>query len=210
MSIKTKAKYFLAFGMFNIVLYFLVQNYVTAHKQDLMMEIDSAIPFMPEYVWIYHTLIPVIFVSFLTLYRTRKDFFIALWSGVLATVVLNCFYLLLPSFYPRDSFEVVDLATSILYLTREVDGANNTFPSGHVCFAWLTFWCVLNSKVAQSFKGLRSLYLLWAIGISLSTLVLKQHYVVDVFSGFVLSYMSYFLAKEMVFYFNRYRGITPS
>ena len=206
MSIKSKAKYFFAFGMFNIVLYFLVQNYVTAHKQDLMLEIDRAIPFMPEHIWIYHSLIPVVAVSFLFLYRTRKVFFTALWSGVLATIVLNCFYLLLPSFYPRESFEVIDVATSLLDLTREIDGANNTFPSGHVCFAWLTVWCVLSSGTARAFKGLRSLYVLWAIGISLSTLVLKQHYLVDVASGFVLSLISYGLIKSAFDYYKLYES----
>ena len=205
MSIKTRAKYFLAFGMFNTVLYFLVQNYVTAHKQDLMLEIDSAIPFMPEYVWLYHTLVPVVVVSFLFFYRTRKDFFTALWSGVTATLVLNLFYLLLPSFYPRESFEVIDIATAILQLTREIDGANNTFPSGHVCFAWLSVWCVIRTDVAKKMHGIRSLYVLWAIGISLSTLVLKQHYLVDVISGFVLSLVSYGLVKETVSYFKLYK-----
>jgi membrane-associated phospholipid phosphatase len=37
--------------------------------------------------------------------------------------------------------------------------------------------------------------LLWAIGISLSTLTLKQHFIIDVVAGMAVAGVSFYLAK---------------
>jgi membrane-associated phospholipid phosphatase len=41
-------------------------------------------------------------------------------------------------------------------------------------------------------------YGLWAFGISISTLTLKQHYIIDVVGGFLLAFMCYFGAKWLL------------
>jgi membrane-associated phospholipid phosphatase len=198
MSTKVKAKYFFLLSIVNLALYFVVQGYVTKHELDLMTELDSAIPFMPENIWIYHSIFPVIGATMILLVKKRKVFFTTFWSCVLAMAVLNLMYVLFPSFYPRETFEINTISELLLDMTRNIDGANNTFPSGHVTFAWILFWGVFYSKIANTFEGLRSLYMLWAIGISLSTLVLKQHYVVDVVSGFGLAMTIFFLVKSAI------------
>lgn len=197
MSTGLKAKYFLFFGLVNLSLYFFVQGYVTKHEVDLMTDFDRAIPFMPEHIWIYHSITPVIAATMILLVKTKRIFFTTFWSCIVATVILNSMYLLFPSFYPRGDFDVNSFSEILVQLTREVDGANNTFPSGHVTFAWILFCGVFCSDAAKKLKGIKSLYLLWAVGISMSTLVLKQHYIVDVFSGFGLATTIFFLVKTL-------------
>ena len=195
MSTKVKAKYFLVLSFINLTLYYVVQGYVTQHEVDLMTDFDRAVPFMPEYIWIYHSILPVIGVTMVLLVKTKRIFFTTFWSCILATLVLNSMYLLFPSFYPREEFQINTISELLVDLTRQIDGANNTFPSGHVTFAWILFWGVLYSEVASTLKGIKSLYMLWAIGISLSTLVLKQHYIADVFSGFGMAMTLFFFVK---------------
>ena len=204
MSTKVKAKYFLILSFFNLVLYFVVQGYVTKHEVDLMTDLDRAVPFMPEYIWIYHSIMPIIGVTMILLVKTKRIFFTTFWSCVLATIVLNSMYLLFPSFYPREEFQINTISELLVDLTRQIDGANNTFPSGHVTFAWILFWGVFYSKVAASLKGIKSLYLLWALGISMSTLVLKQHYVADVCSGFGMAMTIFFFVKILFEYYGIY------
>tara|TARA_R110000744_G_scaffold332401_1_gene437824 strand:- start:1 stop:621 length:621 start_codon:yes stop_codon:yes gene_type:complete len=198
MSTRVKAKYLSLFLSINLLIYFLIQNHVTRNEYDLMTELDHAIPFMPEYIWVYHSIVPVIGGATLLLLKSRKAFFTTLWSFILATVALNFFYLYFPSFYPRGEFEPITISEIVVEVTRKIDGANNTFPSGHVCFAWLMYWGMFFSEAAEKLRGLRSLFCLWAIGISLSTLVLKQHYIIDVGSGFLLATMSFFLVKSVI------------
>ena len=195
MSTGVKTKYFLIFGLINLSLYFFVQGYVTKHEVDLMTDFDRAIPFMPEHIWIYHSIMPVIAATMILLVKTKRIFFTTFWSCILATVILNLMYLIFPSFYPRVDFDVNSFSELLVDLTREIDGANNTFPSGHVTFAWVLFCGVYFSDAAKKLKGIKLLYLLWAIGISLSTLVLKQHYIADVVSGFGMATTIFFLVK---------------
>jgi len=86
----------------------------------------------------------------------------------------------------------------MVYLTYQVDGSSNTFPSGHVAFAWIMFLGAAHSEAAKRIQGLQALYLLWAIGISLSTLTLKQHYIVDVFSGIFLALISFYISRTFI------------
>ncbi len=204
MSIASKAKHMLIFSIINFAFYFLIQSYASEHKFDFMTSIDEAIPLMPEHIWIYHSIIPVIFLTMTLLVKSKKTFFTTFWSCVVVATVLNISYILLPSHYPRIPFEVNTLSEMLLDLTRQIDGANNTFPSGHVAFAWTLFMGVRQTKLAENLFGTKSLYLLWAIGISLSTLVLKQHYIVDVFSGISLAFTCYFLVDSFIKYYGLY------
>ena len=204
MSLKSKAKYMLSFSIINFALYFLIQSVVTQHQFDLMTTLDEAIPFMPNHIWIYHSILPVIAMTMLLLVKSRKTFFMTFGTCIAAMAVLNLSYLLFPSFYPRPEFEINTLSELLVDMTRKIDGANNTFPSGHVTFAWIMFWGMCHTKIGIELKGVKSLYCLWAIGISMSTLVLKQHYIVDVLSGFSLAFVCFFLVKSVIEWYDLY------
>ena len=81
--------------------------------------------------------------------------------------------------------------------TRMIDGPHNTFPSGHVTFAWLLVLFVNLSQYVKEHQWVRFVYFCWAILVSISTLTLKQHYIVDVISGFAFALLTYFLAKRI-------------
>ena len=204
MSLTVKAKYMLFFSIINLASYFFIQSVMTQHEFDFMTSFDEAIPFMPEHIWIYHSMLPVIVVTTMLLIKTKRLFFSTFWSCILAAVILNLSYIYLPSHYPRPEFEITTISEVIVDMTRRIDGANNTFPSAHVTYAWILFWGVCKSKIVASIPNLKYLYLLWAIGISLSTLVLKQHYIADVGSGFSLSFACFFLVNSIFEYKNIY------
>ena len=206
MSLKSKASYMMFFSIVNFALYFAIQAVATEHRFDFMTSYDEAIPFMPEHIWIYHSIMPVIAMTMILLVKTKRNFFTTFWSCVLAAAVLNISYILLPAHYPRLSFEINTISEMLVDLTRQIDGANNTFPSGHVTFAWLLFIGASKTKLADIFFGIKPLYLLWALGVSFSTLVLKQHYIVDVLTGISLAYTSYFLVDSAVKRYQLFRA----
>ena len=131
--------------------------------------------------------------------KSRRLFLTTFWTAIVATCILNFFYVFFPSFYPRADFEIITISEILVDLTRKLDGANNTFPSGHVTFSWVMFWGVFHSTAARTTIGLKSLAFLWAFGVSLSTLVLKQHYVVDVISGIFLATTTFYIAKYIIY-----------
>jgi len=199
-----RIRYMLLFAIFTLGSYFFIQNYVT-HEYDFLTPVDKAFPFMPEFVWIYHSLMPVMVVTMTLLVKSRRNFFTVFWAGLLATLAINALYILLPSFYPRPDFIPETLSEHILYSTYQVDNSSNTFPSGHVAYAWLMFYGAITSPKVKELPVLGRLYLLWAIGITLSTLAIKAHYIIDVIGGFAVASFCFYVTKSFIEKRNCYR-----
>jgi membrane-associated phospholipid phosphatase len=202
-ALETKAKYIFTWLLVTSILYFSVQA-VVGHNYSFLTPLDSMIPFVPDFVWVYHTLIPVILYTTIFLMQKRRVFFSTVASLTFSMAVLTAFHLFFPSYYPRqelDSSAQATMSVWLVELTREFDAACNTFPSGHVTFSWVIYFSVLESACAKRSKSFRSIYLLWAVGISFSTLLLKQHYIFDVVAGIMLAHASVMIGKELI---NRY------
>jgi len=200
MTIKAKAKYVFLTILPYIILYFLLQSALVMNtNHNLTTDLDKLIPFVPEFIWIYHTMIPIFILTTVILIEKRPVFFTAIISIIFASVIMLLFYTFFPAFYPRDGYTEASLSGFLVEITRSIDGSSNTFPSGHVTFAWLLVFFIGLSNFAQKYKWVQIAYILWALLISISTLVLKQHFIVDVFSGMTLATLCYFLGKHLVF-----------
>lgn len=196
MSVRAKARYILVTLLFYLAAYFSIQSFITVNEYNLSTDIDRIIPFVPQFVWVYHTIVPILLFTAIVLIQ-RKDVFLSMIAAfVIASLIMSVFYVVFPSFYPREPIGDYSLSAGLVELTRMVDGPSNTFPSGHVTFSWLLVFFVGLSEQARKFKWA---YALWAILIATSTLVLKQHFIIDVFSGILLASVCYFLAKNTVF-----------
>jgi membrane-associated phospholipid phosphatase len=198
MSFGVKVKYlFLAFVPYSI-LYYLFQTGILLHEYDLLIRMDTQIPFVPEFVWIYHTLIPVTAATSFILFHDKKLFSLMTYGNLAAGAVLCIFYILIPSYYPREAYVDTNTISGLLVeLTRGIDGANNTFPSGHVTFSWLLAYFVGLSKKGKQYLSLRIVYLCWAVLIATSTLTLKQHYLIDVVSGIALASIIFYISRKV-------------
>jgi len=196
-----KIKYLLIFVLFNFTTYFLIQSFITTHKIDLLTDLDLVIPLIPGFVWIYHTLIPVIAITMIAFLKKKELFLTTLAAFILSSLILSSFYILLPSFYPREIFYGEPLSwTDWLYrLTQTIDGAHNTFPSGHVTYAWLIAIAIRDCSYTKKHHWLKNIFIGWAILISISTLVLKQHYIIDVVSGICLALLCYYFIRKLLF-----------
>jgi membrane-associated phospholipid phosphatase len=197
---KAKAKYVFMTTLPYIIIYFILQSALVINTSyNLTIGLDKLIPFVPEFIWIYHSIIPIFILTTVILIEKRPVFFTAIASIVFASVVMLLFYTFFPAFYPRDGYTEASLSGFLVEVTRGIDGSNNTFPSGHVTFAWLMVFFIGLSNFSKEHRWVQPVYILWASLISVSTLVLKQHFIVDVFSGMALATMCYFLGKYLVY-----------
>jgi len=167
-----------------LFVYYYLQHLSKGSTGSYMTVLDTSIPFMPEFVWMYHTLPVCIFMAMVLCIKKRFLFMRAFWSCVVASSAI----------YPHEAFAVTNAHEYLVDLTRKIDGPANTFPSGHVAFSWLMYLSVRKSKFANNYDYVSRTFLLWAIGISLSTLAIKQHFVADVVSGVVTAFISFHLA----------------
>jgi membrane-associated phospholipid phosphatase len=197
-KIKAKAKYVLLFLISHLLIYSLVQKIYQRNEYDFYTVIDALFPFIPEFIWIYHTLIPVVLFTTIILIKRKDCFFSSYIACLLATISLTMFYFIFPSYYPRGGLiEEITISEWLVNWTRMIDDANNTFPSSHVTFSWIMFLSVINCDIAKKYSFLNTFYAFWAILVSVSTLLLKQHFIIDVGSGIILASICYYIAKKI-------------
>ncbi len=151
---------------------------------SLTTPLDDAIPLMPEmvfaYVSIYLFWAPAIFLSRVTLGDFSRLVFvmgIALFLGL-------AIHQYMPSAYPRPALPANDSSFSVVFLRwyYTLDHPNNTFPSTH-CIAVVGLLCFMRNRL-RPFA--RYAYEAWGALIFASTVLVKQHYVVDVIGGIAL------------------------
>ena len=200
MSTGVKAKYLLFFGIINLSLYFAIETLIVTSEYDFLIAWDLAIPLIPSFIWIYHSFFVVIAVSFIGLMKSKRIFFSCLSGFFIATFILSAFYVLLPSYYPRELWPTTTdtLSDWLLNLTRAIDAPNNTLPSGHNTFSWMLAFFMTTTSCAKRYKWLTPSFFIWASLVTASTLFLKQHYILDAVSGIVLAYMCFHFSMKVI------------
>lgn len=151
---------------------------------SLMTSLDEAIPLMPEmvfaYVSIYFFWTPAIFMSSVTVGQFSRLVFvmgIALFLGL-------AIHQYMPSAYPRPTLPASDSSFSVAFLRwyYTLDHPNNTFPSTH-CVAVIILLCFMRERLRPL---AHFAYEVWGSLIFASTVLIKQHYIVDVVGGIIL------------------------
>lgn len=152
-----------------------------------VLGIDEATPLAPIWVWPY----TMVYLTALLPICVVRDHATFRQMGLSYLVVMICsfnFFWLFPvrmTLRP-ESIPVVDLTTYTLMLIYHYDPPSNCFPSMHVSLAVLAALCCWRvDRVWGSLVGLG------ALAIAASTMLVKQHYVLDVAGGAVLGAVVY-------------------
>ena len=161
-------------------MYFIPQQWpLTAPVELPLTALDRAIPFWPATALLYFGTFVFLVVAFVAQpdHRQRTRF---LYANVLAQIVGMLVFVFWPTRYPRELFPLPDtagaLGAALLGFMRAMDTPANCLPSLHVCTTTL---CVLALSGSRWFRAALALGPLMAV----STLTVKQHYVVDVLAG---------------------------
>lgn len=147
----------------------------------LGLPLDERIPFVPAFVFAYVLvyLTPAFSALFLRdraeLYRTFLAF------GLNALVCFPIFFLF-PVTLPRDLAIPDTIAGHVLSFVHVLDRPVNCFPSHHVSTAFTTFFAIRRQSTPWG-----TVFGLLAALIAVSTLLVKQHYIVDVPAGIAIA-----------------------
>ena len=149
----------------------------------LETELDRMIPLVPSFVFAYLLYYPWLLLP-LTVLRRAHDFLPVAEAFVWMQLVAWATFLALPSYVPRSGVASVGLSSELLRALYAVDPGWNAFPSLHVGHSVLV--------AIVFFRHRRELFPFVAAGtclIAASTLLIKQHYVLDVLGGAVLAWL---------------------
>ncbi|ATB27585.1 hypothetical protein MEBOL_001029 [Melittangium boletus DSM 14713] len=148
---------------------------------DFLTSLDTAIPFLP---WTY-----ALYSSFFALLLGAAwlldghEYLRMLGAVLLANAVCYLGFILFTAHYPRPPLDSIPPGFWREQFRRmhASDNAGNTFPSIHVATT------MLGALRLRHHRG-GALWMLWAVLISLSTLTVKQHFLVDVLGGLAVAW----------------------
>ena len=172
----------LAFGIYFVVSYMGVQYIARIWGSPIILKLpgEENIPFLPAMVLIYsasYLFFPLLFM----LLQKKGNIIKAIWAFLITSMIHYLFFIFLPVQYTlRPDLTHYNHFSQTLFiplinLYYRMDAPLNTFPSLHVSYAFLTYFLIRRYR-----PDLKTAAFIVAIAISVSTLLVKQHYVLDV------------------------------
>ncbi len=208
----TNKKRYLAFAVANVILmlllfYFLLntiaydwtgQLYPAGSGFRLETPLDSAIPFVPEmvvfYTYFFYPVVILTMIYFAFVEYTKGS---ALgWSLVAINAIAVAIYVMFPvsTFWYRQTLLAQPIVGNFwatqVYDVFSSDTSFNCFPSLHAAVSTISFYAWFRyAKVKPNLatKSVAVLVLAIAVGVILSTLFIKQHYIADEIAGVALA-----------------------
>lgn len=173
----------------------------TLPTHDPTTALDRLIPLVPEAVWLYDFcfILPLVVLFVVHEGHLLNRAVIAIFVSTISASVV---YLSYPVAYPLPELgsSLSDRVLAYHYMHDFRPGANK-MPSLHVANSWMIWLAVRESGAGSK---TRLIFLVLALTISISTLLVKQHIVPDVLLGFAWAFPSWWLAGTLYARLNRY------
>lgn len=157
---------------------------------DVYTAVDAHIPFIDFFIWFYvYWFIFVVVTCLLLFFTSRKEFYricAALFIGM--TICLIIFTIYPTSFSHRPPLQSLEgISGWMVQNIYEADRCVNVFPSIHVYNSIVCAVALWKSKVLPYEKTRKIVGVLSAILITLSTLFIRQHSILDGLAAGVLA-----------------------
>ena len=155
--------------------------------------LDDIIPFVPFFVYFY--LIAYIMntmgASFVIINEKTKDFRKSIYGYVSIILISSLIYFIFPVKTIRPEIAADTFTMNVVYNLYSTLLPYNLFPSLHVGLS------IFTSVLAFKFKNVgRYLFAILAFFITLSTLLIKEHYIIDLIAAMVLVLIVYYSLFE--------------
>ena len=182
-----------AYMVFYLLGFYVLEHATHRHYHVIHSVIDDMIPFceifvIPYFLWFAFVAGSICWFIFFGKNRMEYDkLSCALAIGMTIFLIVSCIYPnmqdLRPEVFARDNLLV--RAVQRLYST---DTPTNVLPSIHVYNSLIIFYAINDCEQLRPYKKVRASCGILAILIVLSTMFLKQHSVVDVSMGILMSF----------------------
>jgi membrane-associated phospholipid phosphatase len=186
-----RGKYFGTFAIQYLlwVALYLGVNAVTAGRMVLqpLLPGETRLPLVTAAYPFYASAYLLIFLP-LFLCRTRRAYAQAHLACGLGSLIAFAVFLMAPMPYPRPVITLDGFWGQLLAFEWSLDQPRCTFPSLHVAFGWWMYFALRDE--APRWRGF---LLFMAMAISVSTVLVKQHFAADVAGGLLLAYGSWHL-----------------
>lgn len=186
----------LSYFFIYMIWFTILEKTVTTEFTPVYSRLDDYIPFweifiIPYFIWFGYIFATVAYFFF----TSRQDFYKCCAFLFIGMTICLLIYTLWPNgHYLRVNLNTLgrsNIFTKLLGMIYAVDTSTNVFPSIHVYNSIGAMIAIRTSEKLRPIKWLQISALILTILICMSTVFLKQHSILDVFGGIILSIIMY-------------------
>jgi membrane-associated phospholipid phosphatase len=185
------------------MLFYIPINRFAHGGTQLQIPLDRSIPLYPPAIipYLFGTLLFICFPVWAAFRAETVEFEAYSISILLAMYISYFVYLVFPTFVVRPEILSTDIFSRILNSLYSADKAYNDAPSGHA------FYTLLSLLYLSKWRPkLRSIWLVVALLILGSTLLTRQHNILDLVLGLTLGIFAYLVGQMIETKWNAFRA----
>ena len=180
----------------NAFVYF-VSQYIIKDYHLIGGVLDQKIPFVIEFILVYSIWYPLVIFTLFLLYKYSPDKYKKTRKIVIASLIIAymCFFVYPTTIVRPEVNSFNDLFSFMAYVSFKADNPVNCFPSCHCLLSFIMIYALYKEKAIN--KYLRVTLIVLFVMIIASTLLVKQHVIVDVVGAFIVSILTTFIFPKI-------------
>ena len=176
-----------------LALYYLTASVAAARNIQIpwcLTPLDEKIPFLPLFVWVYASAYFLGSAGIcLAVWRMNDgDFKTVLTACYINLILFSFFHLVFPRMAIKPEVDTSHASGMAMIVIQWLTTKYNTFPSAHVSYSLIVAWAAAGSYSRN--KILSSILIIDAFAVIASTMLVKEHTVLDVFGGLGVALVS--------------------
>ena len=197
-----------AYGVFPVIFSFVFNCLVYSgsrviaggwYHHNIETGVDRSIPFVPEFLMIYFGCYVFWAVNYILIARQDRRSVYQFFTGdFISRCVCLVSFLAFPTTNTRPLITGSGLWNQAALWLYSIDAADNLFPSIHCLVSWFCYLGIRGRKEIP--RWYQSVSMVIAILVFASTLLTKQHVIVDVAGGILLAESCFFIGRKTDLY----------
>ena len=169
------------------------------YHHNIETGVDRSIPFVPEFLVIYFGCYVFWAVNYILIARQDRRSVYQFFTGdFISRCVCLVSFLAFPTTNTRPLITGSGLWNQAALWLYSIDAADNLFPSIHCLVSWFCYLGIRGRKEIP--RWYQSVSMVIAILVFASTLLTKQHVIVDVAGGVLLAEFCFFIGRKTDLY----------
>lgn len=164
----------------------------------IKIALDDYIPFIKELIIPYHTFMPMVILSGSIIFVKNKFQYKKLILVLfVAQITAYISFMIYQTYVPRYPIDLLgnDIFSKLVAATYSVDASYSGTPSMHVCVMLLCIAYIYKERIKQPYKTLMIIYMIF---VALTTVLVKQHVVLDIPGGMVHAVLNYVFVEYLL------------
>lgn len=183
--------------LLNCITYYGSRIFTTGmHHYNISIGIDRMLPLVTPMVSVYVLAYVTWILGFIIIGRESREICFEICSAeMIAKLICLVCFVILPTTLTRPEITGTGFLDRLTALIYSMDAADNLFPSIHCLESWILFRGVM--KCEKQGRAMKIFMFVAAILIFASTVLIKQHVVIDIIGGVLVVEIGLLLAKKL-------------